>query len=209
MVSTESLNRALRRVPVLPLYFLALAPGLYTFYLALNGRLGADPMRALEHGLGIWALRFAIATLCVTPLRRYSGVSLLRFRRCLGLSAFYYALAHLAVYLFLDRQLAWGEILADLTKRPYIIFGMLAFIAIVPLALTSTDLAVRRLGAAAWTRLHMLFYPAAMLMVLHYLMLVKTWTAEPLIYAAIMTGLLALRVSRWQQNWRRRRAARV
>ena len=130
----------------------------------------------------------------VTPLRRLSGISLIRFRRMLGLTAFYYALAHLAVYLLLDRQLNWAEIGGDLYKRPYIMFGMAAFVLIVPLAATSNGYSLRRLGAAAWQKLHRLAYPAAILMVLHYLWLVKSWTLEPLAYAAITLAVLATRL---------------
>ena len=190
----EHANRWLKRLPVLPLYFLALLPGLWLLWRGINGQLGADPMRALEHGLGLWALKFMIAALAVTPLRRLSGISLIRFRRMLGLTAFYYALAHLAVYLLLDRQLNWAEIGGDLYKRPYIMFGMAAFVLIVPLAATSNGYSLRRLGAAAWQKLHRLAYPAAILMVLHYLWLVKSWTLEPLAYAAITLAVLATRL---------------
>lgn len=191
---SDRANAALKRLPVLPLYFVALVPGIWLFVQVLTGRLGADPVKALEFGLGLWAFRFMIATLAVTPLRERAGLNLLRFRRMLGLTVFWYALAHLAVYLVLDRQLGWGAIWADLLKRPYIIFGMTAFAMLAPMAATSNDAAVRRLGALAWRKLHRLAYPAAALMVLHYLLLVKSWTAEPLAYAAIMLALLGLRL---------------
>ncbi|MEM7463709.1 MAG: protein-methionine-sulfoxide reductase heme-binding subunit MsrQ, partial [Pseudomonadota bacterium] len=119
---------------------------------------------------------------------------LIRFRRMLGLSAFYFAIIHLSVYLLLDRQLAWGEIGADLYKRPYIIFGMSAFLLLVPLALTSTDRAIRKLGALTWRKIHRLAYPAAVLMILHYLWLVKSWTMEPLTYAFLTAVILGIRL---------------
>lgn len=190
----DRVNQWLKRVPVLPLYFLALLPGIWLFWQGVDGKLGADPMRVLEHELGLWALQFMVATLAVAPLRRISGVSLVRFRRMLGLTAFYYALAHLAVYLLLDRQLNWTEIGADLYKRPYIMFGMTAFVLLVPLALTSNNYSVRRYGAAAWQKLHRLAYPAAVLMILHYLWLVKSWTLEPLTYAVITAAILLTRL---------------
>lgn len=190
----DRINRWLKKVPVLPLYFVALVPGIWLFWQALDGRLGADPMKALEHGLGLWALKFMLAALAVTPLRRFTGISLIRFRRMLGLTAFYYALFHLGVYLLLDRQLAWAEIGADLYKRPYIIFGMAAFVLIAPLAATSNGWSVRRLGAAGWHKLHKLAYPAAVLMILHYLWLVKSWTLEPLTYAALTALILGARL---------------
>jgi methionine sulfoxide reductase heme-binding subunit len=204
MPIADHINQRLKLVPVLPLYFAALVPAAWLLYRGLAGQLGADPMRGLEHGLGLWALRFMMAALAVTPLRQISGISLLRFRRFLGLTAFYYVILHFSTYLLLDRQLAWGEIGADLIRRPYIIFGMTAFVLLVPLAATSTDSAVRRLGALAWRNLHRLAYPAAILMVLHYLWLVKSWTFEPLAYAAAMFVILALRLLPKQQTRTRR-----
>jgi sulfoxide reductase heme-binding subunit YedZ len=189
----ETANGALKRVPVLPLYFLALVPAAWLIYRALHGDLGADPVRALEQGLGLWAFRFMLATLAVTPLRRFLGIALLRFRRMLGLTVFWYVLLHLAVWLVLDRQMIWRDILPDLFKRPYIVVGMLALLSLIPLAITSHDAMVRRLGALRWRKLHRLAYPAGILMALHYLWLVKSWTAEPLTYAALMFLLLALR----------------
>ncbi len=190
----DRVNQALKRVSVLPLYAVALVPGLLLFWQAFSGNLGADPLKGLERGLGEHALQFMLAALAVTPLRIWTGLSLIRFRRMLGLTVLYYAIAHFSVYLLLDQQLYWWQILSDLYKRPYIIFGMLAFLAILPLGLTSTDAAVRWLGAMKWKRLHKLAYPAIVLMVLHYLWLVKTWTAEPLTYAAIAMLLLGLRL---------------
>lgn len=199
-------NRFLKRIPTGPLYVVALLPAAWTFWLAVGNRLGADPMRALEQELGLWGLRFMIATLAVTPLRDWTGVSLLRFRRMLGLTVFFHAILHLSVYVALDRQFAWGAIAADLWKRPYILFGMSAFALLAPLAATSSDAMVRRLGAAAWRKLHRLAYGAAALIVLHYLWLVKTWTAEPLAYAAIMAVLLA---ARWRLLAPRNREAQA
>lgn len=208
MPISERVNRVAKAVPAWPLYPLFLVPGLWTFWQALNGQLGADPMRELEHGLGIWALRFMIAVLCVTLARRFLSLNLVKFRRLLGLTAFFYALAHLAVWLLLDRQLIWGEIIADLYKRPYIVFGMLAFLLILPLALTSNNLSVRKLGSAGWNKLHRLAYPAAVLMILHYLWLVKSWTLEPLTYAAIMAMvLLAKLIPKKQVRARQAKAA--
>jgi methionine sulfoxide reductase heme-binding subunit len=208
MSPVDTINSMLKRIPVLPLYAVALLPAAWLFYQAFTEQLGADPMRSLEQGLGLWALRYMLATLSVTPLRKFTGLNLIRFRRMMGLSAFYIAVVHLSVYLLLDRQLAWGEIAADLYKRPYIIFGMTAFVLLVPMALTSTDGAVRRLGAMAWRRLHKLAYPVAVLMILHYLWLVKSWTTGPLTYAFIAAVLLGLRLADLQRrgNSRPRRA---
>jgi sulfoxide reductase heme-binding subunit YedZ len=187
----DAINRAARRMPVGPLYVLGFAPAAAYFWLAVQNRLGADPVKALEHESGLIALQLLIAALAVTPLRDLTGVNLLRFRRWLGLMAFYYAALHLTVWLALDRQLDWPRILEDLTKRPYVILGMAAFVMLTPLALTSTDAALRRLGAARWRSLHRLAYPATALAAIHFVWLVKAWPPEPLIYAAVVAALLA------------------
>jgi len=190
----ESLNSALKRIPVLPLYFVALLPAAWLIWRLFNGQLGADPVKALEQGLGLWAFRFMLAVLAVTPLRQFAGLNLLRFRRMLGLTVFWYVLLHFTVWLALDRQFIWSDILPDLYKRPYVVVGMLALLSLIPLAITSNDSMVRRMGAAAWRNLHRLAYPAGGLMALHYLWLVKSWTAEPLTYAGLMFLLLGLRL---------------
>lgn len=190
----DRLNGALKRVPVLPLYFVALIPGAWAFWQALSGAIGADPVRALEHALGLYALQFMIATLAVTPLRERLGVNFLRFRRMLGLTAFYYALAHLGAWMAFDRNFNWLAIVADLTKRPYIIVGMIALLLMIPLAATSFDRAIRTLGAVRWRNLHRLGYLAALAMALHYLWLVKSWTGEPLTYAFIVIALVGYRL---------------
>jgi len=199
-----SLNGALRRVPTWAVYGLGLVPLAVLVWRALSGGLGIDPVKTLEHQLGLAALQLLLAGLLVTPLRRWTGVNLIRYRRAIGLLAFLYAALHLLVWLLLDLQLRWWEIGADLVKRPYVIAGMLGFACLVPLALTSNGWSVRRLGAAAWQRLHRLTYVAALLAALHYLLLVKVWSAEPVLYALAAAGLVALR---WL--WRRGRSGTV
>jgi sulfoxide reductase heme-binding subunit YedZ len=171
---------------------------------ALSGGLGIDPVKALEHQLGLTALQLLLAGLLVTPLRRWAGINLIRYRRAIGLLAFLYAVLHLLVWVLLDLQLRWSEIGADLVKRPYIIAGMLGLACLVPLAVTSNGWSVRRLGAAAWQRLHRLTYVAVLLGALHYLLLVKVWSAEPVLYALGAVVLVALR---WL--WRRGRVGRA
>lgn len=193
MQGAGAINQALRRLPTWPGYLVGLVPAAYWITLAFQNRLGADPVRTLEHELGIIALQFLVAALAVTPLRELTGVSFLRFRRMFGLLAFAYAILHFTTWLVLDRQLDWLRILADLVKRPYIILGMTALLMLIPLAATSFDRAVRWLGGARWRRLHRLAYPATALAAVHFIWLVKTWPLEPLLYAAVVALLLAWR----------------
>lgn len=189
----QRVNGALRPVPPWVLYVLGALPPLWLIWLGFNGGLGADPVKALEHQMGLWALQLIVAGLCITPLRRLTGVSLIRFRRQIGLLAFFYVAIHLAVWVVLDLQLRWGEIGDAITKRPYIIAGFAAFLMMVPLAITSNNSSIRRLGAAGWQRLHWLTYPAAVLGGVHYLWLVKAWPVEPILYLSAILGLLGFR----------------
>jgi len=198
----DGINRNARRVPRAPLYALAMVPAVLYFCLALQNRLGADPVKVLEHEYGIIALQFLIAALMVTPLREQLRINLICFRRMLGQLAFIYATLHFLVWLVLDRQLDWPRIGADLVKRPYIILGMAAFLMLIPLAATSFDWAIRRMGPVRWRRLHRLAYPATALAAIHFVWLVKAWPPEPLIYAGIV-GLLLL----YRMVQARRRAA--
>jgi sulfoxide reductase heme-binding subunit YedZ len=193
LARSRSFQRAINALPRWPLYVLGLTPGVWIFYLAWNDRLGADPVKTLEHMLGLWALRFLIASLCVTPIRRFGGPNLIRFRRALGLLAFFYACAHLGAYLTFDQGLDARAILADIAKRPYITVGMFAFAILAPLAATSNAAMIKRMGAAAWQRLHRWVYVAAIAAAAHFLMAVKSWPAEPIVYAAIVAALLLIR----------------
>ena len=190
----ERINAALRRAPIWPLYVLGVLPAAWLFWQALSGGLGPDPVKALEHLYGQTALQLLIATLAVTPLRRFTGLSLLRFRRALGLLAFVHVLFHVAVWLLLDIQLDMAAAWEDVFERPHITVGVVGVALLVPLALTSTDRAMRRMGPQAWRRLHRLAYGAVLAGAIHYLMLVKTWEAAPLAYLAVILLLLALRL---------------
>lgn len=187
---------ALPQVPKILVYLVGFVPAVWLFYAGITDQLGADPMRALEQALGLWALRFLVATLAVTPLRQLASVNLLRYRRALGLLAFYYALLHLVTYMVLDQGLDFAAIGVDIVKRPYITIGMATFVILLPLALTSTNAAIRRLGGQAWARLHRLVYVAAIGAALHFILVVKSWPMEPLVYAAIVAGLLGYRLAR-------------
>lgn len=177
------------------LYAIGLLPGLYAFYLGVFGGLGADPVRAFEHLLGLWALRFLCLGLAVTPLRDLLGYNLISYRRALGLLAFYYVLAHFAVYLTLDRGMILSSIAGDLLKRPYIMLGMAGLLMLIPLAATSNRWSIRRLGQT-WNRLHKLVYAIAAVAVLHYALSLKAVTAEPAFYIAVVTVLLGYRLVR-------------
>ena len=188
----EQINALLRRVPTWPVYILLAAPAPYLFYKGATGGLGIEPIKALEHELGALALKLLVAGLAVTPLRRLAGVNLLKFRRALGLLTFFYVVLHLLVWLLLDVQIP-AQIWADILKRPYVTIGFAAFLLLVPLAATSNNWSVRKLGPK-WRRLHKLTYVAALLAALHFVWLVKGFQIEPLIYLAVILGLLALRL---------------
>ncbi|NCC26945.1 MAG: sulfoxide reductase heme-binding subunit YedZ [Gammaproteobacteria bacterium] len=159
-----------------------------------SGALGPNPVEAITHFTGDWTLRLLLATLAMTPLRRLTGqAGLVRFRRMLGLFAFFYAVLHFTTYLWLDRFFELGTIAEDVLKRPYITVGFAAFVLMVPLAITSTQGWIRRLGRR-WKRLHRAVYAIGVLGVLHYLWLVKADLLEPAIYAIILAVLLGLRV---------------
>ncbi len=187
---------ALPQVPKILVYVVGFIPAVWLFYAGIMDQLGADPMRYLEQSLGLWALRFLVATLTITPLRQLFGINLLRYRRAIGLLAFYYALLHLVTYLVLDQGLDVALITADIIKRPYITIGMATFVILVPLAVTSNNASIRRLGGQAWARLHRFVYLAAIGAVLHFILVVKSWPMEPLVYAAIVAVLLGYRLVR-------------
>ena len=188
----DYLNAALRRVPAWVLYILALMPVLVIFYLGLTGALGIDPAKRIEHELGLWSLWLLIAGLAVTPLRRWVGLNLLKFRRAIGVITFFYLLAHLLTWLVLDVQ--FQNVWADIVKRWYITVGMAAFVLMLPLALTSNNWSLRWLGSGTWRKLHTLVYPIAILGSLHFLLLVKGFQWEPILYAAVIAVLLLSRV---------------
>lgn len=200
----DTVNTSLRRVPVWLVYLVGSLPPFWFLYLGLTGGLGVEPINALERELGKLALQAVILGLAVTPLRGTIGLNLMKFRRAIGVLTFYYVSAHLLVWLVLDVQI-FGQIWADIVKRPYITVGMSAFLLLLPLAATSNNLSVRKLGPR-WRRLHRLVYPAAILGGVHYVMLQKTWQPEPLTYLGIILALLAWRGVRSVQRFRPARA---
>jgi methionine sulfoxide reductase heme-binding subunit len=185
--------RAVR--PLKPLAFAAaLAPLAWLALGAWRGWLGANPIEAITRSTGVWTLRFMVITLAVTPVRRATGWNdLVRFRRMLGLFAFFYGTLHLLTYLWLDQFFDWGAIAKDVVKRPFITAGFSAYVLLVPLAITSTAGMIRRLGGRAWRRLHRLAYAAAALGVVHYWWLVKADIRPPRNYAVVVGVLLLAR----------------
>ncbi len=186
------INAVVRRVPTWVVYLLLALPIPYFFYLGLTGGLGREPIKALEHEYGEFALKLLILGLAITPLRRFAGINLLKFRRAIGVMTFFFVLAHFLVWAVLDVQ-SVGRIWADVVKRLYITVGMAGFLCLIPLAATSNNWSVRRLGPR-WRRLHRLTYLAAFLGGVHYIWLVKGLQIEPLLYMAVILGLLALRL---------------
>jgi len=167
--------------------------------------LGANPVESVLHGLGKWGLNFLLVTLCITPLRQITGwVHWMRFRRMLGLTAFFYLLGHFAFYLVVDRGLDLRVLAEDVIARPYITVGLAGLLLLVPLAATSTRASMRRLGRR-WQALHRLVYPAAILGCVHYYWQVKADVREPLLYFAALAALLGWRW--WKRRQRLARAA--
>lgn len=199
MMIKDGVNWLAKAIPPWGVYLMLALPAPWYLYQGLTGGLGVEPIKALEHALGEFALQLAIAGLAVTPLRRLAGLNLLKFRRAIGLMTFFYVSMHLLVWLVLDVQIL-GQIWADILKRPYITVGMAAFVLMIPLALTSNNWSVRRLGPR-WRKLHRLTYAAVLLGGVHYVMLVKGFQIEPLIYLAVIIALLATRL-RVSPRWR-------
>ncbi|PCJ08662.1 MAG: protein-methionine-sulfoxide reductase heme-binding subunit MsrQ [Rhodobacteraceae bacterium] len=199
----DHLNQSLRGLPTWVIYLLGALPAPWLFYQGLTGGLGVEPIKALEHEYGELALQLLVLGLAITPLRKYTGISLLKFRRAVGLLCFFYVSCHLSVWLLLDVQLP-SQIWADIIKRPYITIGMAGFLLLLPLALTSNNWSIRRLGPY-WRKLHRVIYVIGVLGAVHFIMLVKGVQLEPLIYLALIGGLLLLRLP----NRRRSASGRV
>ena len=187
--------RARRRLVALLIFAASLVPLLLVVADALRGRLGANPIEAILDRFGYWTLVFVLLALVPTPLQKLSGWTWIApHRRMIGLFAFFYACLHVGTYVGVDQFFDWRAIFADVVKRRFITIGMLAFALLVPLALTSTDGSVRRLGYPRWKRLHRLVYAAALCGVVHFIWRVKADLREPLLFAAALAVLLAVRV---------------
>lgn len=203
MVSLPALPRKYHAASIWLLYAAGLLPAAYGFWLGATGRLPGNPVKEFEHLLGLWALRFLIATLAITPIRDLFGINWIRYRRALGLLAFWYVLMHFLTYMVLDQYLNVSAILVDIAKRPFITIGMGALVMLIPLALTSNNWSIRKLGPR-WVKLHKLVYVIAAAGALHFAMSVKVVGLEPWTYILLVLLLLFWRPIRPHFNrWKR------
>ncbi|HLX11997.1 MAG TPA: protein-methionine-sulfoxide reductase heme-binding subunit MsrQ [Bacteroidota bacterium] len=190
------------------IFLLSLVPLGLLAYRGFTDALGANPVSEIQNETGVWTLRFLVAVLAITPLRKITGWSgIQQFQRMLGLFAFFYSCLHLSTYLVLDQSLVLGDILHDVVKRPFITVGFGAFVLMIPLAITSTKKMIKRLGGKRWKALHRLVYVTAMLGVIHYLWLVKADKLHPYTYGAIFSVLLGYRLVDYVIRRNKRNAA--
>ena len=189
------------------LYFVGLLPAAWQFYLGATGDLGADPVKTFELFLGLWAIRFLLLTLAVTPARDLLGWNYLRYRRALGLLCFYYALMHFAVYMILDQALIISAVIDDVVKRPFIMFGMAGLTMLLALAVTSNNFSIKRLGKK-WIWLHRLIYIIATCAALHFALSTKVLSMEQYIYIGLLIAMILYRSYRPIMMEKRRAARR-
>ncbi|WP_417412835.1 protein-methionine-sulfoxide reductase heme-binding subunit MsrQ [Hoeflea sp.] len=208
MINLPALPKRFQAASIWALYALGPVPAVWTFYLGATGQLVGNPVKIFEHLLGEWALRFLILTLLISPIRDIFGINWVRYRRALGLLAFYYVALHFLTYMILDKRLALDVIFEDIIKRWFITIGMAAFILLIPLALTSNRWSIRKLGAG-WVKLHRLIYPIAAAGALHYCLSVKVIGPEQLIYAALIIILISWRLVRPRYMERKRAQRQV
>ena len=199
MTGLQRVNQTIGQVPPWLVYVLSVIPPVWLIWLGATGGLGVEPISKLEHELGELSLQLLIATLAIRPLREFTGINLLKLRRALGVITFFYVLLHLLVWLVLDVQIP-AQIWADIVKRPYITVGMAAFVLMIPLAVTSNNLSLRKLGPKRWRSLHRLMYPVVVLAALHFVMLSKGFQLEPYVYLVISLALLGFRLSGFRRK---------
>lgn len=190
----RKINDALRRLPVWAVWLMGLIPLALLVFDTLTGGLTVDPIRDIEHRLGRTALYFLIGTLAVTPVLRIAGISFMKFRRALGLICFTYAGLHVLSWISMDMGFIWAQMAKDVVKRPYLLFGMVAFVILIALAVTSNNLSIRLMGGQAWRNLHKLVYIAAPLVTLHWIWALKVFPVTPGFWLLVILTLLALRV---------------
>ncbi|MDK4702543.1 protein-methionine-sulfoxide reductase heme-binding subunit MsrQ [Rhizobium sp. CNPSo 4062] len=206
MALSFALPKRWQPASVWALYFVGLLPAAWEFYLGATDQLGADAVKTFELFLGLWAIRFLLLTLAVTPLRDLFGWNYLRYRRALGLLCFYYALMHLTVYMVLDQALDVQTVIDDVLKRPFIMFGMAGLVMLLALAVTSNNFSIKRLGKK-WIWLHRLVYIIAACGALHFALSTKVLSVEQFIYIGLLIAMILYRSYR-PIMMERRRAAR-
>lgn len=194
------ISGAARKLPTWPVYLAGAVPGVFILWQVQSGAFFIDPVASLEHEFGLLSLQFLLASLTISPLFRFARINLLKFRKALGLIAFAYLTLHFLTWLLLDLQLRWGQIGGDIVKRPYLTVGFVAFLLLIPLVVTSTKSAIKRLGAQRWGRLHRLVYVVVLLGAIHFIMQEKVWTMESLAYLGVTLVLLASRLV-WIRRW--------
>ena len=197
----DLVRASVRRLRSWHIYLSLLVPLLFLAYDLLSGQLGVDPMRSIEKSLGVTAIYILILTLCITPFSVLTGINFIRFRRAFGLMSFFYIILHFSTWLLLDMQLRWVEIAESLTRKPFIVFGMMGFLLLIPLAATSNNHSMKRLGKY-WQKLHKLIYVAIILGGIHYLMMEKTLQNDAIITFIIIIALISLRFFKIRKiNW--------
>lgn len=189
----QRVNTLTRRIPAWLVYIPCAVWVGWLFWLGATNQLGPEPINTLERAYGEFAIKLIVAGLIVTPLRNWTGVSLIKYRRAIGVSAFFVVLAHFSVWALLDLQ-SLSAIWTEILRRPYITVGFLAFLLLIPLAVTSNNLSIRKMGPLAWKKLHWLIYPAAALAALHYFWIAKGFELEAILWCGAILGLLALRI---------------
>lgn len=193
MTMIPRLNTALRRLPVWAVWVLGLIPLALLIWDTVAGNLGVEPIRDIEHRLGLTALYFLIGGLTISPLLRLLRLNLMRYRQAIGLLAFTYICLHVLSWAVMDMGFLWRQMGMDILKRPYLTLGMLAFACLIPLAVTSNRFSIRKMGTAGWRRLHQLVYPAVALACLHYLWVGKIIMFGPALWLAVTVALLIIR----------------
>ncbi|WP_160004805.1 protein-methionine-sulfoxide reductase heme-binding subunit MsrQ [Rhizobium sp. 18055] len=191
-IPSFSLPKRWQPASVWLLYVVGLAPAAWYFYLGATGGLGADPVKTFELFLGLWAIRFLILTLAVSPARDLLGWNYLRYRRALGLLCFYYVAMHFAVYMVLDQALDVAAVVDDVLKRPFIMFGMAGLVLLVPLTVTSNNLSIRKMGSK-WIWLHKLVYIVAACGAVHFALSTKLLDLEQYIYVGLLILMILYR----------------
>ena len=191
-------------------FLLCLIPFADLLWRFIKGNLGINPVETLQHGTGDWTIRFIVFTLCITPFRKLFNLpDLIRFRRMLGLFAFFYVCMHFLTYLGPDQSFDLSGMWKDVAKRPFITVGFAGFVSLIPLAITSTAGWIRRVGGKRWQMLHRLIYFAAVCGVVHYYWLVKSDVRKPVFYGALVAILLLWRLASWIFKRRSQAPARV